>query len=139
MGDKHGAPHEKAPKDGPPLVARLLRIAGMDRARPLVWVGVEPQSRPTSSRLRRIASLSLQIKGLTIAQFPNASLAIGFVAGMVSGSTHGSSHTAARVVTIGAVTLWGYGELVHGVNWFRHALGVYALVGVIVGLVGLVR
>ena len=104
----------------------------------MVWVGVEPRSKPTRSRLRRIASLSLQLKGLTIAQFPNASLAIGFVAGMVSASTHGSSHTVARVVTTVAATVWAYEELVHGVNWFRHVLGFYTLVGIIVGLVVLI-
>ena len=131
-------PDDSEPNGRSRLAARLLHVAGMDRARPLVWVGVEPRSKPTRSRLRRIASLSLQLKGLTIAQFPNASLAIGFVAGMVSASTHGSSHTVARVVTTVAATVWAYEELVHGVNWFRHVLGFYTLVGIIVGLVVLI-
>jgi len=110
----------------------------MDRARPFIWVGVEPRSRPTRSRIRRIASLSLQVKGLTIAQFPNASLAIGFVAGMVSASSHGPLHSVARVIATVAATVWGYGELVHGINWFRHALGLYTLVGIVVGLIVLI-
>jgi hypothetical protein len=109
-------------------------MLGMDRERPLVWIGVEPTSMPTESRLRRVTLLSLQVKGLTIAQFPNVSLAVGFVAGLVSGSADGSWHTVARVVAVGAMTIWGLGELVHGVNWFRHALGLYVLVGIVVGL-----
>jgi len=106
----------------------------MDSESPLVWIGVEPSSRPAQSRLRRVTLLSLQVKGLTIAQFPNAALAIGFVAGVVNRSAHGSLHTVARVVAVGAITYWAYQELVHGVNWFRHALGLCILVGTIVGL-----
>ena len=118
----------------PGMPHRLLSILGMDRQRPLVWVGVEPTSEPAESRLRRVTLLSLQLKGLTLAQFPNASLAIGFVAGMVSGSVQGTPHVIARAVAVCATTWWGYGELVHGVNWFRHALGIYALVGVVLRL-----
>jgi hypothetical protein len=106
----------------------------MDRERPLLWVGVEPTSEPAESRLRRVTLLSLQLKGLTLAQFPNASLAIGFVAGMVSGSVQGWPHVVARVVALAAATWWGYQEIVHGVNWFRHALGIYAWVGVVARL-----
>jgi len=103
----------------------------MDIGRPLVWVGVEPTSAPTESRAGRIASLSLQIKGLTVAQFPNLSLAVAFGAGLVSASTHGRPHTVSRGVAMAASAVWGYQELVHGVNWFRRLLGVYALVGAI--------
>jgi len=106
----------------------------MDSESPLVWIGVEPSSRPAQSRLRRVTLLSLQVKGLTIAQFPNAALAVGFVAGVVHRSAHGSLHTVARVVAVGAITYWAYQELVHGVNWFRRALGLCILVGTIVGL-----
>jgi hypothetical protein len=119
------------------LAERLLRIAGMDIGRPLVWVVVEPTSAPTESRLRRVASLSLQIKGLTVGQFPNAPLALAVVAGLVSASTHGSPHAVARGVAVAATAVWGYLELVHGVNWFRHVLGVYSLVGVVGTLVAL--
>ena len=115
-----------------------MRIAGMDSARPLVWVVVEPTSAPTESRLRRVASLSLQVKGLTVGQFPNAPLALGFAAGLVSSSTHGSPHSVARAIAIGATAVWGYLELVYGVNWFRHALGVYSLVGVVGTLAALI-
>ena len=110
----------------------------MDIGRPLVWVVVEPASPPAESRLRRVASLSLQVKGLTVGQFPNAPLVLAFGAGLVSGSTHGSPHAVARGVAIAATTVWGYLELVHGVNWFRHVLGAYSLVGVVGTLIALI-
>jgi len=110
----------------------------MDLGRPLVWVVVEPTSAPTESRLRRVASLSLQVKGLTIGQFPNVSLALAFGAGLVSASTHGPPHAVARGVAVAATAVWGYQELVHGVNWFRHLLGIYSLVGVVGTLVALI-
>lgn len=113
---------------------RILAVVGMDKERPLVWVGVEPSSGPTRSSLRRITMLSLQVKGLTLAQFPNASLTVGFLAGTVGGSAHGSWQSVARFIALGAMAFWGYEELVHGVNWFRHLLGIHALVGIIVGL-----
>ena len=110
----------------------------MDIGRPLVWVVVEPTSAPTESRLRRVASLSLQIKGLTVGQFPNASLALAFGAGLVSASTHGPGHAVARGVAVAATAVWGYQELLHGVNWFRRVLGVYSLVGVVGVFVALI-
>jgi hypothetical protein len=113
-------------------------MAGIDIRRPWVWVVVEPTSAPTESRVRRVASLSLQVKGLTIGQFPNVPLALAFGAGLVSASTHGSPHAVARGVAVAATAVWGYQELVHGVNWFRRLLGVYGLVGVVGALVALI-
>ncbi len=83
-----------------------------------------------------MASLSLKVKGLTLAQFPNAPLAIAFVAGVVSMSVAGSVEVAAKAAAAVAMTVWAYEELAHGVNWFRHALGLYSLGGIALGLIG---
>ena len=37
---------------------------------------------------------------------------------------HGAGHADARAVSYAAMTIWAYEELVHGVNWFRHLLGL---------------
>ncbi len=37
---------------------------------------------------------------------------------------HGSGQFDARAVSYLAMTIWAYEELVHGVNLFRHTLGL---------------
>ncbi len=41
---------------------------------------------------------------------------------------HGPGHFAAQAVSYVAITIWAYEELVHGVNWFRHLLGLVYVV-----------
>jgi hypothetical protein len=41
---------------------------------------------------------------------------------------HGAGHADARAVAYLAMTIWAYAELVDGVNWFRHLLGLTYIV-----------
>jgi hypothetical protein len=81
----------------------------------------------------RPASLWLWFKRLTtlgwpqrfpIVQFPNAPLIVAFLAGQIAMHTHGSSEVYAATTSYLAMTIWAYEELIHGVNWFRHLLGL---------------
>jgi hypothetical protein len=64
-----------------------------------------------------------------IVQFPNAPLIIAFLAGAAAAPTHDPSHHAyLTAISFLAMGLWAYEELLHGVNWFRHLLGLgYAI------------
>ena len=59
-----------------------------------------------------------------IAQFPNNPLIVAFVAGQVAAMLHGAGHFDARAISYLSMTIWAYEELAHGVNWFRHLLGL---------------
>jgi len=37
---------------------------------------------------------------------------------------HGSVHADASAVSYLALAIWAYEELIYGVNWFRHLLGL---------------
>jgi hypothetical protein len=63
-------------------------------------------------------------RGFPIVQFPNAPLIIAFLAGQVASHVHGQGHADASAISYLALTVWAYEELVHGVNWFRHLLGL---------------
>ncbi len=63
-----------------------------------------------------------------IVQFPNAPLIIAFLAGAAAAPTHDPSHAYLTAISFLAMGLWAYEELLHGVNWFRHLLGLgYAI------------
>lgn len=67
-------------------------------------------------------------KGFPIVQFPNAPLIIALVAGIAAARTHDPGHAYLAAVSFLAVGIWAYGELRHGVNWFRRLLGLgYAI------------
>jgi hypothetical protein len=67
-----------------------------------------------------------------IVQFPNLPLIIAFLAAAAGSFAHGSDHTYTTSVAYLAMTIWAYEELVHGVNWFRHLLGlVFAIIMVV--------
>jgi hypothetical protein len=59
-----------------------------------------------------------------IVQFPNVALLAAFASGLAAAAIHGVGHTEAAAVSYAAMTVWAYEELVHGVNWFRHLLGL---------------
>src|SRR5947209_2883780 len=59
-----------------------------------------------------------------IVQFPNAPLIIAFVSGLLARHTHGVEHSYAQAISYLAMAIWAYLELVHGVNAFRHLLGL---------------
>jgi hypothetical protein len=72
---------------------------------------------------RWVSGLSFPAR-FPIVQFPNPPLIITFLAGWAEMFLHGSPHTYAQSVSYLAETIWAYEELVHGVNWFRHLLGL---------------
>jgi hypothetical protein len=63
-----------------------------------------------------------------IVQFPNNALIVAFVAGQLATMLHGAGHDDALAVSYLAMAIWAYEELVDGVNWFRHLLGLVYIV-----------
>jgi hypothetical protein len=67
-----------------------------------------------------------------IVQFPNAPLIVAFLAGTVAARTHDPGHAYLAAISFLAFGIWAYEELLHGVNWFRHLLGLgYAIFTVV--------
>ncbi len=63
-----------------------------------------------------------------IVQFPNAPLIIAFLAGAAAARTHDPGQAYLAAISFLAMGIWAYEELLHGVNWFRHLLGLgYAI------------
>jgi hypothetical protein len=82
---------------------------------------------------------SLQVRGVTVAQFPNPPLIVALFAVVVSWvADDGSIYDIARAVFYVAFTVWAWEEVARGVNLFRKALGVGGLIYVLVGLTSLV-
>lgn len=67
-------------------------------------------------------------RAFPIVQFPNDALIVAFVAGQAVGMLHGAGRFDAQAVSYLAMTIWAYEELAHGVNWFRHLLGLVYLI-----------
>ena len=83
---------------------------------------------------------SLQVRGVTVAQFPNPPLIVALLAAVVSWvAGDGSIHEVARAVFYVAITVWAWEEATRGVNVFRKTLGVGVLIYVVVGLTTVVR
>jgi hypothetical protein len=72
---------------------------------------------------RRVRAFSWP-RRFPLAQFPNDALIVAFVAGALATMLHGAGHADAQAVSYLAMTIWAYEELAHGVNWFRHLLGL---------------
>ena len=78
---------------------------------------------------------SLEVRGVTVAQFPNPPLLVALLAAVVSWvAGDGSIYEVARAVFYVALTVWAWEEATRGVNVFRKALGVGGLIYVVVGL-----
>ena len=71
-----------------------------------------------------------------VGQFPNRALGLALAALLASALTDDGStaNHLARAVFYVALTVWAYEEAMHGVNGFRKALGVVALVLIVVGV-----
>lgn len=69
-----------------------------------------------------------------IAQFPNAPLVIALLAGAAAARTHAPGHGYLAAISFLAFGIWAYEELRHGVNWFRHLLGLGFGIAIIVHL-----
>lgn len=63
-----------------------------------------------------------------LVQFPNPPLLVALAASVVGWFVSGSAQDVVTAVGTMGITVWAYGEAVHGVNAFRHALGVVMLV-----------
>ena len=73
-------------------------------------------------------------RSFPIVQFPNAPLITAVLAGQVAARVHGQGHADASAISYLALTVWAYEELVHGVNWFRHLLGLAYVISTAVHL-----
>jgi hypothetical protein len=69
-----------------------------------------------------------------IVQFPNAPLIIAFLTGIAAARTHDPGHAYLAAISFLAFGIWAYEELVHGVNWFRHLLGLGFAISTVVHL-----
>jgi hypothetical protein len=80
---------------------------------------------------RRVKKFSFPQR-FPIVQFPNLPLIVAFVASEAEHVLSGAEHPYARAVSYLAMTIWAYEELVDGVNWFRHLLGLaYMLIMIV--------
>jgi hypothetical protein len=73
--------------------------------------------------------------GFAIVQFPNPPLIIALLASVAGHFTDGVTHQAALSVFYVSLSIWAYQEALHGVNWFRHVLGLGFSVYIVVSLV----
>jgi hypothetical protein len=80
---------------------------------------------------KRLTELSFP-RRFPIAQFPNLPLIVAILAGEAGKFLDGSAHSYAASVSYLAMTIWAYEELVHGVNWFRHLLGLAYMILLVV-------
>jgi hypothetical protein len=85
------------------------------------------------ARYKRLTELSFP-RSFPIIQFPNAPLIVAFVSGEVASFLHGGPHADAQAVSYLATFIWAYEELVDGVNWFRHLLGLTYVISTAVHL-----
>ena len=80
-------------------------------------------ARQATECFRRLTELSWP-KRYPLVQFPNAPLILAFLAGQAAGVLHGATHSYASAASYLAMIVWAYEELFHGVNLFRHLLGL---------------
>jgi hypothetical protein len=69
---------------------------------------------------------------IVIAQMPNLPLSVGIVASLLTLIvTTGKINLGLELVAFGSLFTWAWQELFQGVNYFRRALGLIGLVGLI--------
>ncbi len=69
---------------------------------------------------------------IVIAQPPNLPIVVGITATVLSLMVRsGNIHTAIDAIAFGSLFTWAWQELFEGVNYFRRALGLLALIAVI--------
>lgn len=78
-------------------------------------------------------------QGFPLVQFPNAPLIAAFVGGVAASMLHGVGHREALAVSYLAMVVWAYLELVSGVNWFRHLLGLVYVISTVTHLAMAIR
>ena len=87
---------------------------------------------PKLAAIRR----DFKIRGYTVGQFPNPPLWVALAAVLVAwlSDDGGVLDDLARAISYVAFTVWAYEEAANGVNGFRKALGVGALVLIVVAV-----
>ena len=95
-------------------------IGRVDRERLTVWV-------------RRVRQFGLP-RDFPLVQFPNGPLIVAFASGVAAAMMHGVGHRDAAAVSYVSMAIWAYEELVDGVNWFRHLLGLVYIVSTVMHL-----
>jgi hypothetical protein len=80
---------------------------------------------------RRLSELSLP-RRFPIVQFPNLPLIVAFLADEAGRFLDRSAHSYAASISYLALTIWAYGELANGVNWFRRLLGLAFVIFLVV-------
>ncbi len=104
---------------------RVPSVAPGDTEPPLESVTCEQH--PLWLGFKRLTQLGWP-RGFPIVQFPNAPLIIAFFAGAAAARTHDPGHAYLAAISFLAMGIWAYEELLYGVNWFRHLLGLgYAI------------
>lgn len=69
---------------------------------------------------------------IVIAQMPNLPILVGLGAIILQFILpSGKIQTASELIAFGALFTWAWQELFEGVNYFRRALGLIALVGIV--------
>jgi hypothetical protein len=86
-----------------------------------------------SSGIRRVVSFGWP-RDFPIIQFPNVALVAAFASGQAAAMLHGVGHGGAAAASYAAMLVWAYQELVHGVNWFRHLLGLVYVISTVAHL-----
>jgi hypothetical protein len=83
-----------------------------------------------------IIQRDLKIRGYTVGHFPNPPLWVALAALLVARLTDDGSvvDDLARAISYVALTVWAYEEAANGVNGFRKALGIGALVLIVVAV-----
>jgi hypothetical protein len=122
--------HDPSSREGVPVIAPASAsdtqaIAARGEKRGLLRSGWE--------LFKRLTQIGLPPR-FPIVQFPNAPLILAFLAGVVAIHMHGSSRSYATAAAYLAMTVWAYGELARGVNWFRRLLGLVYMIILIVRL-----
>jgi hypothetical protein len=74
-----------------------------------------------------------------IVQFPNLPLIVALLAGEAGSFIDGAGHRYAVAVAYLATAIWACEELVQGVNWFRHLLGLVVAIVLIMRVAGVLH
>jgi|ERR1700689_3070674 hypothetical protein len=125
MYDSRHTPDELSTMTAPSVTPSHTKLPPENVAR---W---HPQRRLSQRGLWRGFKRLTQLgwpRRFPIVQFPNAPLIIAFLAGAGAARTHDPAHAYLAAISFLAMGVWAYEELLHGVNWFRHLLGLgYAI------------
>jgi hypothetical protein len=89
--------------------------------------------KPIAVGIRRVTEFGWP-RDFPLVQFPNVALFTAFVSGQAAAVIHGAGHADAAAVSYAALTIWAYEELFHGVNWFRHLLGLVYIISTVAHL-----